>query len=234
MLPLVPGGEDQSPLSVEPEIKVEEPEEDQVEMPRGPWEWTVSSFMNWLHDRMTGIPRHSGKDTSGIERAISYLKRLDGEISRAVRGDLDDELDISKIEKIRDEILKGIERLEERLDTLRSSKYSKKKTKKSEEERSAIIKEASKSARFLVIVPLFMSGLGRLCINSMVSGGKDIEDTFDYVSKKFKLSRREEFELMQLLSDMGYAMRRDRGLFRDEPFDATSEDNPELAANYPG
>ncbi len=235
VLPLIPGAEDQSPLEIEPEIKVEEPEEDKVEMPKGSWEWTIPTFMSWLQDKMSNMPKHSGRDITGLQRIIAYMKRLaHKEISRAVQNDLDGELDVNKLEEIRNILLDGIERCEEREEILQSKKSPKKKTKKSEEERSAIIKEASKSARFLVIVPLFMSGLGRLCINSMVAGGKDIEDTFDYVSKKFKLSRREEFELMQLLSDMGYAMRRDRGLFRDEPFDATSEDNPELAANYPG
>ena len=233
VLPLVPGGDNQDPIEVEPEIKVEEPEEDLTETPKGPWEWTLPTFMSWLQDKMTNMPRHSGRDTAGLERVIAYMRQANKQISRAVQNDFDGTLDIKLVEKARDELLRGIERCEERLEALNSTK-SKKKSKKSETERSEIIKEASKSARFLVVVPLFISGLGRILINAMVSNGKDIEDTFEYLSKKFDLTRREEFELMQLLSDMGYAMRRDRGLFRDEPFDATSEDNPELMANYPG
>ena len=231
-MPMIPGAEDQSPLELEPELKVEE-EEDEVEMPKGPWDWKIPTFMTWLQGRMVGVPRHSGKEISGIERAISYLKRLEKEIGAAVRSDIDDALDVAQVEKIRDEIFDGIERLEDRQEQLHSSKRSK-KSKKSSEEFNAIVKEASKSAAFVVTVPLFISSLARTCLNAMVSNGKDIEQTFDYLAKKFDLTKREEAELMQLLSDMGYAMRRDRGLFRDEEFDVTSTDNPELAANYPG
>jgi len=231
-LPLVPGGEEQSPIEDEPELKVEEPEVDDVDMPKDIWAWKIPVFMTWLQERMLGIPRHSGKEISGIERAIAYLKRLDSEISKAVRSDIDDALDIAKIESVRDEIFDGIERLEDRLEKLMKSKRTK-KNKKSSEEFNAIVKEASKSAAFVVTVPLFISSLARTCLNAMISNGKDIEETFDKLAKKFDLTHREEAELMQLLSDMGYAMRRDRGLFREDKFDATSCENPELMANYP-
>jgi hypothetical protein len=68
----------------------------------------------------------------------------------------------------------------------------------------------------------------------MVSAGKDIEDVFDNLAKKYELTPREEMETMQLLADMGYPMRRPRGYHRDEEIDYTSTDNFDWQANYPG
>ena len=38
---------------------------------------------------------------------------------------------------------------------------------------------------------------------------------------------------MQLLEDMNYTVRRDRGFLRDEEIDTTKSDNMDWAANYP-
>jgi len=67
----------------------------------------------------------------------------------------------------------------------------------------------------------------------MVSAGKDIEDCFDKLASKYDLNDREELELMQLLSDMGYAIRRPRGYKRDEEIDYTDTETLDQQANYP-
>jgi len=77
-LPLVPGGADQSDL--EP-ATIEVEEENEIEVESDPWKWNVTSFLDWLQGMMKGVPSHSGKDTAGCERAISYLEALDKEIS---------------------------------------------------------------------------------------------------------------------------------------------------------
>ena len=231
-LPLVPGGEDQS--DYEPTAAVVVSDDDDIQVEHDPWKWTVMSFLEWLGGRMSAIPGHSGTETSGLERAIAYLQRLDSEISRAVRLDLDNKIAIKAVENARDEIQDGIKRLEERLDKVRENKYPRrKKKKKSEQENNAILKEAQKAAKFIVTVPIFESYIARTCINSMVSAGKDIEVTFNHMTSMYKLSSREQAAIMQLMSDMGYAMRWDRGLPR-EKVDTSSTDNYDLMANYPG
>ena len=75
--------------------------------------------------------------------------------------------------------------------------------------------------------------MARTCINSMVSAGKDIEDCFGTIVKKYDLSNREQAELFQLLADMGYSIRRPRGHLLNEEIDYTSEDNLDWSPNYP-
>lgn len=236
-LPLVPGGADQSDL--EP-AAIEVEEENEIEVESDPWKWSVTSFLDWLQGMMRGVPSHSGKDTAGCERAIAYLEALDKEISKAVRMDLKNEIAIDAVEKARDEIHKGLERLYDRLDRLMENKYPKrkgKKKKKADEDHDGMTKEASKATRIngmTITVPLFISGIVRTCLNSMVSAGKDVEDCFEKLSKKYNLTEREVFEAIQLFADMGYAIRRPRGYDLDEEIDYTSTDNLDWAQNFPG
>lgn len=243
LLPLLPGAEDQSEIAEPSVIEVEEPEE--VEIIHDPWKWSVPQFMVWLKDKLVNCPRHSGKDVSGLERAISYLKYLDGECSKATRADIKGELDVNAVEDARDEIYNGIKRLEERLDHVSSSKYNKGKKKKAEEEfetqliahgraaTEALTKEAQKASNFQVNVPLFISIIARTCINSTVSAGHDMEVCFKKLAEKFKLDDREKLQVVQLLDDMGYPIIKDRGYFVDEKIDPTSSDNFDFSAQYP-
>lgn len=232
----IPGALDQEDIAEA--IEVDEPEE--VTVSDDPWDWggKALSFLPWLSKMMQNVPGHTGKDTVGLERAIAYFEALDRSISKAVRTDLNNEIAIDAVEKARDEIQRGIERLEERLDQVKSSKYPKKKTKKkkSEEEQDGLVKEAQKATHvggIVVSVPLLISGLARVCINGMVSAGHDIEYMFQKLSKKFDLTKREQFELVQLLQDMNYPVRRDRGFLLDEEIDTTSSDGFDWNANYP-
>lgn len=202
------------------------------------WDWSAKGaegFVAWVKERLSDVPKHSGYDTAGLERAVSYLDKLDGEISKAMRMDLDGELDANKVEEVRAKIDEGISRLEDRIDKVKSSK--KKPKKKKAELDPSLVKEAQKITGvggIIVTVPLLISRVARVCINGMVSGGHDIEDLFDRQVKKYKLSEREQAEVMQLLDDMGYALRRDRGYLADEGVDPASSDNFDWAANYKG
>ncbi|HVY53569.1 MAG TPA: hypothetical protein VHA13_03525, partial [Gammaproteobacteria bacterium] len=179
--------------------------------------------------------KHSGYDTAGLERAVSYLEKLDIEISKAMRMDLDGELDANKIEEVRAQIDNGISRLHDRLDKVKKSKKTKRK--KSGEASHELVKEGQKITGvqgIYVTVPLLISRIARVCINGMVSAGHDIEDIYKQQVKKYKLNEREQAEVMQLLSDMGYAIRQDRGYMPDEDIDIASSDNFDWAANYKG
>lgn len=234
----IPGAADQTDWVEEPDDnQLAVTEEEEVVVDDDPWKWkSLKEFIPWLDKMMKGVPTHSGRDSAGLERAIAYLEALDKEISRAVRTDLNNEIAIDAVEKARDEIQRGLERLYDRLDKVKSSKYpKKKKTKKSEEEQEGLVKEAQKATNIggiVITVPLLISGLARVCINGMVSAGHDIEDMFKKLSKKYELTNREKFELIQLLQDMNYPVRRDRGFLLDEEIDTSSSDNFDWAANY--
>lgn len=203
------------------------------------WDWGKrgpTGFIAWVKERCDDVPRHSGYDSAGLERAIAYLDRLDGEVSKAMRMDLDGELDADQIEKVRAIIDNGVERLQDRLDKVKSSKKKTRK-KKSGLEVEGLVKEAQKVTGvqgIYIVAPLFASRIARVCINGMVSAGHDIEDLYARQVKKYNLNDREQAEVMQLLADMGYPLRQDRGFMPDEEVDTTSSDNMDWAANYKG
>jgi hypothetical protein len=233
-LPKVPGGESQEEIEEPSEMEVEEPEEE-IEIVSDPWKWQLHSFMPWWINMLEKIPHHSGKDISGIERAVAYLEACEREGSKAVRMDIDGTLDINEVERIRDEIHDGIKRLLERGEQIRSSKRPSKNKKKKADYDAEIIKEANAAytGHITVTVPLLISSLARSCINGMVSAGHDIEDIFRKVAKEYDLTKREKLELQQLLYDMNYPMRKDLGMPLDKETDMTSSDNVNWNANYP-
>lgn len=226
-LPEVPGSESQDQL----ELSVEEEPEVEVSS-AGPWDWkakTIEHFPAWLKEKMSNPPSHSGLDTVGIERCISYFEKLNGIISQAVRTDIDGVLNINSIEKAREEIHKAIDRLKERNDRLNSNKFKKKK--KADENSEGFVKEAQKAAgvygRIQVSVPLLISSIAREIVNGTISAGHDAEVSFKKLSEKYKLTDREKFELTSLLSDMGFPIKH-----RDFNGDASSEENIDYIAQY--
>ena len=201
--------------------------------PAGKWDWKskgAEGFLEWIKERFSSVPTHSGYDSAGLERACSYLEKLDAEISKAMRLDIDGELDANKIEEVRSKIDKGLSSLQKRLDQVKKSKKKKADIEVYDEE---IKKEAQKSANIVVTVPLFISTLARILINGTVSAGHDTKDMYNKLCKKYDLKPRERLELMQLMRDMGFPLRGDRGLWDDEELDQTSSDNFDFAANYP-
>lgn len=191
-----------------------------------------SEYPRWAHYMFDNIPRHSGRETTGIERCISYLKRFDADLSKAIASDYRGEADIAKMEEARRETYSAIERLEDALEQIKNTTYKKKKAVADND----LIKEGQKATHvggIIVTVPIFISRLARICINGQVSAGHDIEDLFGRLVKKYALDDRQQAELMQLLFDMGYPLRRDRGYNINELIDETSTDNFDWAANYP-
>lgn len=231
-LPKVPGSDNQDEIEEPAEINVSE-EDDKIEVESDPWKWKHDNFLEWLSDKLKNVPRHSGKDISGIEKAIAYLKYLANEVSKANRTDINNLIDNNMSEKALMEIYDGIERLEKRLDKLESIKNPmKRKKKKASEEEDGFIKQA-KSIHFEVNVPYFISLIARTCINSSVSAGHDIEDVFAKMAKKYELTKAQKFEVVSLIQDMGYAsVWRDRSIMLDEEIDLSSSDNGDWAAQY--
>lgn len=218
---------------------VEEPEEEEEkkevveEQPVDEWNWEkggTAKFLDWLQNRFKSVPQHSGSDTTGIERAISYFERLNTEISRAMKKDYKREIDAAKAEEARAEIVKGMERLLDRLEKLNSKKF--KKTKKRAELENSLVKNAGAALGNIVVsVPYLISNIARTCINAAVKNGQDIEQIFSVLAKDFSLDKREKYQVVLLLKDMGYPMIIDRVNFGK---DITSDSIPsEFITNYP-
>lgn len=238
-----PGTEDPSEPEETLEVTDESPAIDENDAKKSKknekWDWESHGshgFIAWIKSRIDDVPKHSGYDSAGLERAMSYMERLDSEISKAMRMDLDGELDANKIEEVRSKIDEGLSRLHDRLDKVKKSTKTRRKKRSSNEE-NGLVKEGQKITGVqgvFVTVPLLISGIGRICINSMVSAGHDIEEVYAEQVKKWALNDREKAEVRWFLYDLGYPMRGDRGYMPDEEVDPASSDNFDWAANYKG
>lgn len=236
-LPALPGCPDKEHLEVstddENDLKPEEMAP-KTDAKLDPWDWQTKGaphILDWVKDRFNNVPKHTGKETTGLERASAYLKRINNEISKAIATDFDGKIDIGKLEEARREIYSAIDRLDEAHDGLSDKNYKKKKSDLSQE---GLVKEGQRAARvggIVITVPLIISTIARICINSTVSAGKDIEKTAIHMAKKYKLDDREWMELVQLLSDMNYPTHLDRGRV-GEKIDTTSVDNYDWMPNY--
>jgi hypothetical protein len=218
-------------------LEVKDEKEDSKPKKNEKWDWESrgpQGFVVWIKEKLDQVPGHSGVDTAGLQRACAYLEKVDDEISKAMRLDIDGELDANKIEEVRVKIDDGISRLQERLDHIKSVKKGPRK-KKSEYLTDGLVKEAQKITGVqgvFVMVPLLISRIGRIIINGTVSAGHDSEDMFKKLSEKYKLTYREKEELMQYLADSGFPMRQDRGYAAEEALEVSDTDGMDWAANY--
>lgn len=240
-LPDIPGAPDAEDIFIEdeditePEVEIEEdPEEDDI------WNWQskgASSFVDWLHSMLKNrVPKHSGYDTTGLEKAISFFEALNKEITKAMRMDYKDEIDHAQAERAREQIEQGLDRLVDRLERVQKQKFKRyKKKSKAWHANYSLVKEASSATNIsgiVITVPLFISRIARVIINGSVSGGHDVEDLYNKLKDEYKLTKREEAEVQQLLMDMGMPIFTDRGLPVGGQLDKYRSDNFDFGANY--
>jgi hypothetical protein len=195
------------------------------------WKIPLTKMVEWVDLKFKKIPKHSGNDIAGIERAVSFLKKVKNEVYSAMKNDLDEVLDSKLVEDICNKIEKGIDGLEDR-----KEKLSKKKKRADDiSDRIKLIKEASSAMGvngITVVAPIFISRIARILVNGHISAGHDMSDMFDKLIKKYDLDQREVAEVLELVSNMGYPLRMDRGYDLGEEVDAASSDNFDWAANY--
>jgi len=232
----IPGAPEDIVLDEEPEEEVEEEPEEDIEEEIDDWGWEkshgTSKFIKWLKGMIEKVPSHSGSDTTGVERAMAYFERLNTEISRAMRKDYKNEIDAAKAEEARSLIEDGLKRLRDRLERLHEKKF--KKIKKKADIKSVFVKTAATSftGATSVNIPYFISMIARICINATVSSGKDMNDIFNKQIEKYKLDKREQVQIIQLIKDMGFAANIDRMKFDEDEIDISNNEG-ELAAQYP-
>lgn len=218
---------------IEEVVEIDEPDkEPKIENDWG-WHEAKGDFVAWVKEKITKVPKHSGYDIAGLDRAISYLEKLDTEISKTMRADHKGLLDANLVEEVRSQIENGIQALQNRIDKVKEHKKSK---KKSASTTSEFIKSANAVGiqnGVVVTVPLLIARIARVCINSSVSAGHDISQVYQDQVKKYDLNLREQAELQQLLHDMGVALPAiDLGYAPGEERELDGKYN--LATNYHG
>jgi ElaB/YqjD/DUF883 family membrane-anchored ribosome-binding protein len=198
------------PGTLDPQIEevVEVDESSKEPKIENDWNWSENKgeFVAWVKEKITKVPKHSGYDIAGLERAISYLEKLDSEISKAMRADHKGVLDANLVEEVRSQIESGIDSLQNRIDKVKESKKSKKKTAGTTNEMVKSAGAVGVQNGIVVTVPLLIARIARVCVNSAVSAGHDMGAVYQDQVKKYSLNLREQAELQQLLSDMGVAL----------------------------
>jgi len=234
---LVPGAPDEVILG-EPDEDEEEDEELQEIIMEEPeeiddWNWEkshgVGKFLHWLKHMIDSTPNHDGKATTGVERALSYFKRLDTEISRAMSKDFKREIDFAKAQEARNLIRDGLNKLNDRL-----KKLLEKENKKKAFEKNDLIKEAetSTTGNIQIVVPYIISFIARACIDASVQGGKDMKDTFEKLGKEYTLDKREKVQVIQLIKDMNYPLTLDRIRILDGILDIDDGEGEWIKGNH--
>jgi hypothetical protein len=235
--------------------------DDNVEVREKNWaeDKDPSTFIDYLKDKLTKIPRHSGTTIPGCERASAYLKSLDNEASKAMRIDYDACIDESELDSIRKDIQGMIDRLENHVERLQKNAGAQKvrfiseghcnicdsnspiwynaasesavcMSCEAEEGSDEIQKTAGTPAVNVYMTPFERAVVGTI-INAKVSGGRNIEEVYEKLKNKYNFTPREELAFQQLISDHGYPVYKDRGLL-NEPTSPTSGDNVEWQTNY--
>lgn len=211
------------PGATEPILDEAEPEEEEEEVETN-WvdDRDTSKFIDYLRDSFASIPQHSGNSISGCERALTYLNKLNREISEAVRKDDKNALDevLDEVEEFRVKILKGMVALKNRIGELKK-KFKEEGSQKIANETADLIKESleseegitkeAKSGKLQVVITPFERAVTGILINSVVSAGHPFEEVYDYLKKKFSLTEREELAILQIVMDMGFPVFKDRG-----------------------
>lgn len=217
-----------------------------------------SKFIGYIKDKIHNrIPRHSGQ-MMGCERAISHLKGCQNELRTAIRSDTDGKIDELEAEQLYKDTQEMIDRLQLQIDKLRtdgkkSAKVEVQLVAEGQCERcgdvptwhdvehdrvvclmcesevgSEELTKVANTPKITVFVSAFERAIVGSIIDSAVSNGKNIEDTFDKLNEQYKFTDREVLSIKQTLADYGFPCILDRAKVGDQD----TENNGELARNY--
>lgn len=196
----------------------------------------ISDFMNYISEMYPGkIPQHDGNSTVGCERAITFLDKLNSEISRAIREDSDNVLDINSLEEVRVKIMRDVLVLKEHLNNLKKKiKDGAKSSNASIDSTIAqpLIKEATTPRNVVIAVSPFERAIVGIMINAHVSAGHSLDKVFDFLCDKYDLTEREQLAVMQVCMDSGFHIFKDRGTLNSKPGKEGDDDGVDFVRNY--
>lgn len=208
----------------------------------------LSKFMEYVHDQYpTKIPQHDGRSMVGCERAVTFLDRLNSQISRAIREDSDNVLDIQGLEDVRVNIMKDVLVLKKHIGKLKKIVKDEHDKKASvgtdgipkwvnlsgrEVEYGELTKEAATPNNIVIAVSPFERAISGIMINAHVSGGHSMEDVYGFLSNKYSIDDREELAIMQLCMDSGFHIFKDRGTYSPNDADSEKDSNGKAGVDF--
>lgn len=238
------------------ELESEEEMSEVIEKATKSWEKDkdVSKFMDYISQMYpTKIPKHDGTSPIACDLAINFLNKLLSEISVAIKKDdpYNPVLPVVDLDNIKVKIMTDVivlenhkKKLEDKISDQLSSKM-KKKANVTDSDISAediemvydniLLKEAMQKRAFTpklqVVVSPFERAIAGIIINSVVAGGKPFEDVFDFLREKYKLDKRDELAIMQIIMDSGFPIFKDRGTISSDD-DSDDSYGIEFIKNY--
>lgn len=196
----------------------------------------LTKFMDYISGEYpANIPAHDGRTTTGCEKAIVFLDRLNSQISRAIKDDADSILDLEKLEEIRGHIMRDVITLKDHLNNLKKKikeEHSKKAFSESPKwvngsgDSVDIVKEATtphNRGSVITITP-FQRAITGMMINAHVSAGKPMDEVYQALKEKYDITDREELEIIQICMDSGFPFFKDRGTVGEKEEDKLSVD----------
>jgi len=250
----IPGSNKQ----VEPEVEQEEQAAKDTDWEH---DQDHSKFLGHFDTKVKHIPRHSGNTVLGCERAIAFLKSLLNELSKALRSDLDGKIEEQAAEDRYRETQSMVSRLEQQIKKLKGSGKTAEMDVRLVSEghcdkcqstapmwhdtaservvclhceaanESAGLEKTANTPRINVYVSPFERAVVGIMVNSAVSAGKNIEETYDMLKNKYNFTPREELAIQQLVADYGYPVFKDRARL-NESSDPSSGSGVDWQTNY--
>lgn len=225
--------------------------------PEAPKTWqdhrAVEDFMNYIKSSYPSkIPKHDGKSVVGAQRAITWLTNLGKEISEAVRKDdkgiLGDD-NIAALEEYRVKIMKDILLLKEHVKKLNVNFNNSLKKKAGLDENlmkwaeeieiaynhdnKKDLRKTAAHPKLQIFVTPFERAVAGIIINSVIVGGKPLEEVYEFLQNKYELTDREELAIMQIIMDSGFPIFKDRGTFSSKKSkDSKATHGIEFIKNY--
>lgn len=191
-------------------------------------------------------PQSSCSTKSEMERALGQRKKLNSHISKALQGDFDSKIQVKRVDALRAKLEHEIDALERQLEALEDMSRAKKRMRRqrhgSDESLcpvcgqlayddpelglpvclacggEPIVKEAGTPhfTGIQVQISAFENAVTGMLINAVVSGGKNMEELYGKLKKKYGFSEREELAILQILADKGYPVFKDRAMLGDD------------------
>jgi len=186
----------------------------------------LTKFMDYIQSEYpANIPAHDGRSTTGCENAIYFLSRLNSEISKAIKADVDKVLDLAGLEEIRSNIMRDVITLKDHLKKL--EKKLKDQHSKTADHAAPLwttangdsvdlVKEATTPNNMVICITPFMRAITGMMINAHVSSGKPMEEVYEALKEKYDITDREELSIIQICMDSGFPLFKDRGTVSDE------------------
>jgi hypothetical protein len=203
---------------------------------------------------------NSSRGKSETERALGQMKRLNSYISKALQSDYDGGIDVGQVDKVRQSIEAAVDRLEQVLEAISDLGRQKKRLRRRKasddslcsecelplwegesgkiclscDKQDGIVREAA-TPRFNGLqyqISGFERAIIGTLINGKVSGGRDIEELYGRLKKKYGITDREHLAIIQAMSDMGYPVFLDRARIGEEEYQEDDKNYGEWQRQY--